>query len=270
MVKSGGRYSEELATLRFIHESIDKLAFDMLRLEAGRDATLKQRLRTFYLSCLQKFPASGFFQSQLVEVERSTSVVSSVWRCVVRQGINKAESFSPGLLEVMAALALSGVSTSLSADTSSSSSELPALCVGLLHRLRHLLERLTVVPSVRHSPLLWRLLLWTASLLTARLPPKEAAEELKTLLYRAIQDVPWDKALYLDTALYLDRRGQLYQTTSKEVKWGEGEDHPEDEFVEPKFELVPGTLEHITELMVEKELRVRLPLPELEVLLEPL
>ena len=66
------------------------------------------------------------------------------------------------------------------------------------------------------------------------------------------QDVPWDKALYLDTALYLDRRTQLYQTTSKEVKYGEGEDHPEDEFVEPKFELVPGTLEHITELMVEK------------------
>ena len=66
------------------------------------------------------------------------------------------------------------------------------------------------------------------------------------------QDVPWDKALYLDTALYLDRRGQLYQTTSKEVKFGEGEDHPEDEFVEPKFEMIPGTLEHITELMVEK------------------
>ena len=101
------------------------------------------------------------------------------------------------------------------------------------------------------------------------------------------QDVPWDKALYLDTALYLDRRAQLYQTTSKEVKYGEGEDHPEDEFVEPKFEMIPGTLEHITELMVEKvrhqpteiivnhlvfiqELRVRLPLPELEVLMEPL
>ena len=64
--------------------------------------------------------------------------------------------------------------------------------------------------------------------------------------------MPWDKALYLDTALYLDRRDQLYQTTSKEVKFGDGEDHPEDEFVEPKFEMIPGTLEHITELMVEK------------------
>jgi hypothetical protein len=70
----------------------------------------------------------------------------------------------------------------------------------------------------------------------------------------------------------------------QEVKYGEGEDHPDDEFVEPKFEEIPGTLEHLTELMVEKvgacsraesvarlqDLRVRLPLPELEVLLEPL
>ena len=36
------------------------------------------------------------------------------------------------------------------------------------------------------------------------------------------------------------------------MKFGEGEDHPEDEFVEHKFEMIPGTLEHITELMVEK------------------
>ena len=36
------------------------------------------------------------------------------------------------------------------------------------------------------------------------------------------------------------------------MKFGEGEDHPEDEFGEPKFEMIPGTLEHITELMVEK------------------
>ena len=38
----------------------------------------------------------------------------------------------------------------------------------------------------------------------------------------------------------------------QEIKWGEGEDHPDDELVEPKFEEIPGTLEHVTELMVEK------------------
>ncbi len=30
MVRSGGRYDEELQTLRFVQESIDKIAFDRL------------------------------------------------------------------------------------------------------------------------------------------------------------------------------------------------------------------------------------------------
>ena len=75
---------------------------------------------------------------------------------------------------------------------------------------------------------------------------------------------------------------------SAQVTRGDGPDHEEDEFVEPRlayhifmernssfnsyslrYEEVPGTLEHLTELIVEKELRLRLPLQELEVLLEP-
>ena len=100
----------------------------------------------------------------------------------------------------------------------------------------------------------------------------EACESLKTVLYRAIQDVPWCKGLYLDTALYLDKIGELYTTTKQEIVIGgdyEGADDVEDEIVEPKFEEIPGTLEHVTELMVEKDLRVRLPLQELDVLLDP-
>ena len=88
-------------------------------------------------------------------------------------------------MEQMALLGLSKVSAALGNDPSSS--ELPALAIGLLNRLRHLLERLTTVASVRHSPLLWRLLIWAASLITSRLDAKDTAEELKTVLYRAIQ-----------------------------------------------------------------------------------
>ena len=98
---------------------------------------------------------------------------------------NAADSCSHGLMEQMALLGLSKVSAAL-ADCSTQV-ELPALAVGLLNRLRHLLEKLTSVASVRHSPLLWRLLIWAASLLTSRLEAKDAAEELKTVLYRAIQ-----------------------------------------------------------------------------------
>ena len=50
---------------------------------------------------------------------------------------------------------------------------------------------------------------------------------------------------------------------------GDAEDIEDEEDIEPKYEEIPGTLEHVTELMVEKDLRLRLPLQELDVLLEP-
>ena len=84
--------------------------------------------------------------------------------------------------------------------------------------------------------------------------------------------MPWCKGLYLDTTLYLDKIGELFTTFKQEVVIGgdyPGADDVEDEFVEPKFEEKIGTLEHVTELMVEKDLRVRLPLQELDVLLDP-
>ena len=78
------------------------------------------------------------------------------------------------------------------------------------------------------------------------------------------------QALYLDTGLYLNKIGQLYCTTRKQVTYaGTAEDMEDEEELEPKYEEIPGTLEHVTELMVEKDLRLRLPLQELDVLLEP-
>ena len=143
--------------------------------------------------------------------------------------------------------------------------QLPSVGVGFLHKLHNLLEYLTKLPGIRHNPLVWRLLIWTTSILAADM------DSIKTILYRAIQEVAWCKALYLDTAHCLAKVDKLYCTTRRMVTYnviGDME-HEEDEELEPKYEEIPGTLEHVTELMVEKDLRLRLPLQELDVLLEP-
>ncbi len=44
----------------------------------------------------------------------------------------------------------------------------------------------------------------------------------------------------------------------------------EEEDENERTQLIPGTLDHINELMVEKDIRARVPLQELEVLLEPI
>lgn len=58
-------------------------------------------------------------------------------------------------------------------------------------------------------------------------------ERSKGVFYKALQNCPWAKALYLDAVEYF-----------------------------------PDELQEVVDLMTEKELRVRLPLEELELLLE--
>jgi len=276
MKSEPSRFREQYLSSKFIQESIDKVCFDLLWFDSLFDIKLKQQLRTYFTRFLKRHPDSGYFVSRLSRVEGSTSVVSSVWREVIKIVTDKSDV---RLLEQVCRLGLTKFIQVLDPDQPG---QLPALGLGFLNRLAHLLERQTRMVGVRHSPLLWRLLMWTTSVLNSKKNisedgdsfkavkhSSEACESLKTVLYRAIQDVPWSKALYMDTALYLDKVGELYTTTRTEVKVGDGEDHSEDELVEPKFEEVPGTLEHVTELMVEKDLRVRLPLPELDVLLDP-
>jgi len=267
-IKSDSRFDERFLTLKYVHESIDKICFDLLWYESLFDVKIRQNLRNFYITCLRRHPNSGYFLDQLSCVEGSTSVVSSVWREVCNIVKDKT-LVSYYLSETVARIALSNFVKVLDPDMPQNISPIG---LGFLNKLHNLLEYLISLPKIKHSPLIWRLMLWTTSILSNETPSTEACEELKTVLYRAIQDVPWCKALYLDTALYLDKIGQLYTTTKKEIVIGDyAADHEvvEEEDVEPKFEEIPGTLEHITELMIEKDLRVRLPIQELDVLLEP-
>ena len=72
-----------------------------------------------------------------------------------------------------------------------------------------------------------RLLLCCVSIESLRKDSKVGCENLKVMLYRAIQDVPWCKALYMDAALYLGRIGELSRTKKKEVVHSDGEDEEE-------------------------------------------
>ncbi|KAI4568516.1 hypothetical protein MJT46_008314 [Ovis ammon polii x Ovis aries] len=97
---------------------------------------------------------------------------------------------------------------------------------GLTHRIRALFESAVRSNHGSQCPLLWRMYL---SFLVS-LGNKERS---KGVFYKALQNCPWAKALYLDAVEYF-----------------------------------PDEVQEVVDLMTEKELRVRLPLEELELLLE--
>ncbi|XP_054987614.1 nuclear exosome regulator NRDE2 isoform X1 [Sorex araneus] len=97
---------------------------------------------------------------------------------------------------------------------------------GLAHRIRGLFESAVRTESGGQCPLLWRMYLRFLVSLGNK-------ERSKGVFYRALQNCPWAKVLYLDAVEYF-----------------------------------PDEMQETLDLMTEKELRVRLPPEELELLLE--
>ncbi|XP_044291906.1 nuclear exosome regulator NRDE2 isoform X1 [Varanus komodoensis] len=97
---------------------------------------------------------------------------------------------------------------------------------GLTNRIKALFEHAVETESGAHCPLLWRLHISFMVSLGEK-------EKSKAMFYRALQNCPWAKVLYMDAIEYF-----------------------------------PNELHETLDLMTEKELRVRVPIEELELLLE--
>nr|XP_048711760.1 nuclear exosome regulator NRDE2 isoform X4 [Caretta caretta] len=97
---------------------------------------------------------------------------------------------------------------------------------GLKNRIKTLFEHAIQSENGAHCPLLWRMYLNFLFSLGDK-------ERSKGLFYKALQNCPWAKVLYMDAIEYF-----------------------------------PDQLQETLDLMTEKELRVRVPIEELELLLE--
>ncbi|XP_024423401.2 nuclear exosome regulator NRDE2 [Desmodus rotundus] len=97
---------------------------------------------------------------------------------------------------------------------------------GLTHRIRALFENATRSDHGSHCPLLWRMYLNFLVSLGNK-------DRSKGVFYKALQNCPWAKVLYMDAVEYF-----------------------------------PDEMQEVLDLMTEKELRVRLPVEELDLLLE--
>ncbi|XP_070699085.1 nuclear exosome regulator NRDE2 [Pempheris klunzingeri] len=97
---------------------------------------------------------------------------------------------------------------------------------GLSNRIRALFESAITTEMGCHCPLLWRMYIHF-------LVSEGKVDKAKGIFYKALQNVPWAKGLYMDAV-----------------------------------QLFPEHLQEFVDLMTEKELRLRLPLEELDILLE--
>ncbi|XP_017281642.1 nuclear exosome regulator NRDE2 [Kryptolebias marmoratus] len=97
---------------------------------------------------------------------------------------------------------------------------------GLSNRIRGLFESAIATETGAHCSLLWRMYIYF-------LVSEGKMDKARGIFYKALQNIPWAKGLYMDAA-----------------------------------QLFPEHLQEFVDLMTEKELRLRLPLEELDILLE--
>ncbi|TMS21475.1 Protein NRDE2-like protein [Larimichthys crocea] len=97
---------------------------------------------------------------------------------------------------------------------------------GLSNRIRALFESTIATEMGSHCPLLWRMYMHF-------LMSEGKVDKATGIFYKALQNIPWAKGLYMDGV-----------------------------------QLFPEHLQEFADLMTEKELRLRLPLEELDILLE--
>ncbi|KAJ8411767.1 hypothetical protein AAFF_G00154050 [Aldrovandia affinis] len=97
---------------------------------------------------------------------------------------------------------------------------------GLSHRIRALFENAIASEHGAHCPLLWRMYL-------NFLVSEGNSERGRGIFYKALQEIPWVKGLYMDAV-----------------------------------QLFPDRVQEFLDLMTEKELRLRAPMEEVDILLE--
>ncbi|KAG7466228.1 hypothetical protein MATL_G00162580 [Megalops atlanticus] len=97
---------------------------------------------------------------------------------------------------------------------------------GLSNRIRALFENAVASEHGVHCPLLWRMYL-------SFLVSEGNSERGRGIFYKALQEVPWAKGLYMDAV-----------------------------------QLFPDRVQEFLDLMTEKELRLRVPMEEVDILLE--
>ncbi len=228
---------ESLAT-KLISENLHKLGLDLLTLAAKSDQLLARVCRRHLRFSLAAFPCSRYLLQHLCALSVRPSVVDATWRSFISQTIDRVHSISP-LPQVYAVKVLVKQFALCQRTEEHESASLASSTY--LHRAKALLESFLSREPGRYSPAMWRLLLWVTSKLEESGSGTDMATS--TVFYRGLQDCPSSKALFVDFVKY------------KLVGRGAEKSAREE-------------LGRVLDILVEKEGRTRLPLEELEVLLE--
>ncbi|XP_061215930.1 nuclear exosome regulator NRDE2 isoform X2 [Neopsephotus bourkii] len=205
-------------------EGVTLLHTNLLRFHMKISIYPLNPLREVLTQALKRYPSNQSLWRSYIHVERKSHSASKARRFF--DGVTRStKSLEPWLFAIQAEQMRKNLTDNVQrADVGEVHSTIPE--TGLTNRIVALFEHAVQSENGTHCPLLWRMYL-------NFLVSVGKKEESKGLFYKALQNCPWAKVLYMDAVEYF-----------------------------------PDDLQETLDLMTEKELRVRLPMEELDLLLE--
>ncbi|XP_013400214.1 protein NRDE2 homolog [Lingula anatina] len=186
--------------------------------------------RSTLLLALKDYPEHPYFLRLYIQLESQSHILGNL-RMYFNKAVKTCSTCIPWLMAIHAELLRQqkieqGMNVGPSALAGAPgwvSASIPQ--TGITHKLRSMFERAVESTSGQNCILLWRLYLrFEVS--------TEDVHRSEGVFYRALQDCPWAKSIYMDGIQYF-----------------------------------PDRLQEITDLMAEKEIRVRAPLEEVDLLI---
>ncbi|XP_050753929.1 nuclear exosome regulator NRDE2 isoform X1 [Gymnogyps californianus] len=205
-------------------EAITLLHTNLLRFHMKISVYPLNPLREALTEALKRYPSNQSLWRSYIHIQRKSHSASKARRFF--DGVTRsANCLEPWLFAIQAEQMRKKLTENVQrADVGEIHSTIPE--TGLTNRIVALFEHAVQSENGTHCPLLWRMYLnFLASL--------GKKEKSKGLFYKALQNCPWAKVLYMDAVEYF-----------------------------------PDHLQETLDLMTEKELRVRVPMEELDLLLE--
>ncbi|XP_061319771.1 nuclear exosome regulator NRDE2 isoform X1 [Pezoporus flaviventris] len=205
-------------------EGVKLLHTNLLRFHMKISIYPLNPLREALTEALKWYPSNQSLWRSYIHIERKSHSASKARRFF--DGVTRStKSLEPWLFAIQAEQMRKKLTDNVQrADVGVVHSTIPE--TGLTNRIVALFEHAVQSENGTHCPLLWRMYL-------NFLVSVGKKEESKGLFYKALQNCPWAKVLYMDAVEYF-----------------------------------PDDLQETLDLMTEKELRVRLPMEELDLLLE--
>ena len=252
----------------YVLESLHKIRLDLLLYDGSIKSI--QRGQHAFCSSIKVFPCNNYILENVFLLNKlniQANISTSLWRAILSTLVRNTTPNQAYVISILVRFLINkflhwdGTKYEASLDFQNMNTEDKS--IGYLNQAAKLLDYFIHNSREKQlsSPIIWRLLFWITRVKHEISPIKYPLSNVKTIFYRSCQDNPGAKVFFLDVMSYCE------SATKTDIIDMKGK------YIRKKYrnalKAVMETQTELQHLMTEKEIHIRIPMEEVQVMLDP-